>query len=434
VTLEDRLFDAAIQTRAAGLFRLAAELRRLSEDVRRCRERDVDLAPMASLRAAAHTFALVAALRCAPDDLALRGQARESFEKVGELALIGCGYEIWRTPAGARGATAHFYAPSQRQWFSASLARAAGQNLGFMPEEAVQRDPVWGATLARLAASRVMLSHAAASPGGRLSLGREVSASLQPVELRREELRAWEGSFEDWGMLDVFIRAGFAPTLRSMRQGTEAAVLLPARTGRPAFDEVAQELVLPLADRGGRRLEIRVANLPHLERRLMALQEILASKSPEAFFVTLAVSGERLHISPYALLLEAGGTPQSLDAPRTGPEQPDLRTLADWLRREIAQLTDRTPSKAARGRSSAALTASLDALLGLCELGGQMRDPGLLARLRAQAALLESGGLRPVAQLLSEVVAADEPERPQAVLVAVHALAGLQQLLRLPIT
>jgi hypothetical protein len=423
--LAGRLLDGAIAARAAGLVRLASELRRLAEDVRRRRERISDLEPAASLRAAARTYALLEALRRHPDDLQLRGQARDRYKAAGALTLIGCGYEIWRTPAGARGVTGHFYEPARRRWLSASLARAAGQDPLFVPEEAVDREAVWGATLARLSVSEVSVRNAAISPAGRLSLSRSVRAELRPLTLRRQRIRAWEGSVADWDLLDVRARTRLGPHLRAAHRDTEVAVLLPVKIGSPVFDEVAQELVLSLQDRQGRVLPLRVPSQPHLERRLQALQASVATKPPEAFFVTLTLSGERLQVSPYALLLEADSVPWSLDAlstverPAQGPP-PELAPAAYPTRAQH-------PSTSIR-----LLTQALDALLGLCELGGQMHDPALLAKLRSLSLLLTEGGLALAAQLLDAVAAAHEAQRPRAVLIAAHALNGLAALLRLP--
>jgi hypothetical protein len=304
-----------------------------------------------------------------------------------------------------------------------------------VPEQAVQRDSVWGATLERLCMSEVLLQDAAASPGNRLSLSVDTRANLRPVTLRRDEISAWEGSFTDWSTLDAFIRARFAPALRAVRRGTEVALLLPARIGRPAFDEIAQELVLPLRDREGRQLDLRVPNQPHLEQRLSALQEILDGKSPQAFFVTLAVAGEQLRISPYALLIDSDSAPCSLDASRAPQEGKGLPGLADWLARDIDQLSA-DPSRPVAGAPSTSirlLAAALDALLGLCELGGQMHDPGLLGQIGTVAGRLEEAGLRPAALLLAAVASADERQRPANLLVAAHALDGMLELLRLPI-
>jgi hypothetical protein len=430
-TLEDRMCDAAIEVRAAGLFRLSAELRRLSEEVRRRRERDAELASLESLRGAARAFALIEALRHAPADPSLRGHARETFSAVGELALVGCGFEIWRTPTDAKGATAYFYAPAGRRWFSASLARSAGQDPGFVPEEAAQRDAVWGSTLNTLSASEVSLHRAAAAPGGRLSLSRGIRASFRPALVRRDEIKSWEGSFQDWSALDAFVRKRFAPSLRSPRPVTQVAVLLPARTGRPSFDEIAQELVVTVLDVNERPLALTVDNVPHHRRRMQALEEILARQPPDAFFVTVAVAGERLRIRPYALLIGSGTAPVSLDRYEARPQDRGPPGLPE---RESEPLTHEwtRPSVAASNATVRLLAAALDALLGLAELGGQMQHPGLIDRLGALATRMQSAGLQPPALLLTAVKGASGRQRAASVLVAVHALSGLLQMLRLP--
>jgi hypothetical protein len=432
--LEDRLFDAAIAARAAGLYRLSAELRRLSEDVRRRRERDAELGPLESLRAAARAFALVEALKRSPADGSLRGHARDTFDSVGDLKLTGCGYEIWQTPAGARGATAYFRAPAGQRWFSASLARASSQDSSFEPTSAVSRESVWGSTLAVLSASEVTLRGAAASPGGRLSLSREVKASLAPGHLKQADLIPWDASFQDWHALASFVHGRFVPALRGARAGGALAVLLPARTGRPRFDEVAQELSVPLFDRNGKQLSITVANVPHHQRRLLALEEFLERKSPDAFFVTLSMAGERISINPYALLAGPDTAPISLDAPAQQAEEAGLRALSERLRRGVAQLTTdlARPQVVAQTATGRLLNAAFDLLLGLCELGGQMHDPRLLEKLGALCMSIESTGLRPAALLLDAVRVASGRQRARAILVAAYAVSGLQQLLSLP--
>jgi hypothetical protein len=163
----------------------------------------------------------------------------------------------------------------------------------------------------------------------------------------------------------------------------------------------------------------------------MALQETLDGPQPQAFLVTLSVAGERLHISPYALLPGLGGALLCLDAPR--PYSTAAQPVEEWLQQGIDQRGPDPERPASAATASARLlTSALDALLGLCELGGQMHDPGLLRRTRALAVLLESAGLRPAALLTAAVVSAGEEQRPQAVLLAVHALGGMLQLLRLP--
>ncbi len=122
--IEERLFDLAISSRADDLPNLSARLRRLARDVRAKRQRDPAFDAAQTLAALARAFALVEALRAAPADQALRGEVREEYAPLPtELRLLGCGVEVWRTPSGARGATAHFRSPGEPRWYSASLAQ-----------------------------------------------------------------------------------------------------------------------------------------------------------------------------------------------------------------------------------------------------------------------------------------------------------------------
>src|SRR5262249_46390123 len=83
--LEDRRCHAPLAARAAGLFRLSANLRRPAEAVRRRRDRDAEFAPAGTLRVASRAFALVEALRRSPWDPSLRGRARDAFDSIGDL-------------------------------------------------------------------------------------------------------------------------------------------------------------------------------------------------------------------------------------------------------------------------------------------------------------------------------------------------------------
>jgi SWIM zinc finger len=429
--LEDLLFDAAIGARAAALFRLSAELRRLSEDVRRRRERDAEFQASASLRAAAHCFALVEALRRSPDDMNLRGRAREAFEPIGNVALVGCGVETWRTPSGARGATAHFYAPERRQWFTASLARASGQDPGFAPEQAIEQETVWGSVLAKLGQSEVQLRGAATSPNGRLSLSRDVEARLAPARLSREMLAQWENNFSDWAALNAFARRVFSPSLRAARRNAEIVILTPAEFGRARFDEIAQELVIPVFDREAARIDLIVENIAHRHDRLHAVEEFLQRKSPDAVFATLARRGEAIVLFPYAFIDPTDQTIVSLDrrgAPGAADRRAPSRNSASdrQLAEEPAIRRAATPS--AREATENMFRAALDQLLGLCELGGRMHDPGGAAKIATLGEQMEAIGIRPLAVLLSEVASAEGRRRAEAILIATHALETVRQL------
>ncbi|HWK45059.1 MAG TPA: SWIM zinc finger family protein [Stellaceae bacterium] len=434
--LEDRLFDAAVATRAGGLFRLSAALRRLSEDVRRRRERDVEFEALVSLRAASRCFALIEALRRSPSDTALRGYARETFEPIGDITLVGCGVEVWKTPSGARGATAHFYAPEQRRWFTASLARANGQDPSFVPELAIEQEPVWGSILAKLARSEIRLRGAAASPSGRLSLSRDTEARLVPARYQRETEARWENSFSDWAELDAFVRQVFAPSLRGGRRNAEIVILAPARIGHPTFDEIAQELIVPVFDRRGKRIDLVVENVSHRQNRIRAMEASLRGKLPEAIFTTLAIRGETVGLFPYAFVGHGTSTLFSLDRRHEFVEEKKHSSLKDRiLGRSLVgtRIARPPPTASVRASTERILHIALDQVLGLCELGGRMHDPGSTAKIAALGDRMDGIGLHPVASLLTQITITEGRRRAEAILIAVHALDTICQFSRKPL-
>jgi hypothetical protein len=433
VALEDRLFDAAIASRAQGLFRLSAELRRASHDVRRRRERDAAFEAADSLSAAAGCFALIAALRRSPDDPLLCGRAREAYEPIGDLRLVGCGAEVWRTPSGARGATAHFYAPAERRWFTASLARGDGKDPTFVPENALQSEPIWGSTLAALASQTLDLKGASAAPSGRLSLSRETVVRATPFRLTRETFSGWAGAFAAWSELDAFVRRLFSPSLRlAPRSSGHQIVLLPAKVGRPRFDEIAQRLEFTVTDREGRHLELAIDNVPHHQQRLRAAEELLDGPPVDAVFATIALDDDALSVTPYAMLSRNGGAPISLD--RVGSN----KAAVGWgalIGRRIAERLWRgaAPPPSIRRSTDRLLDAALDQLLGLCELGGQMHDDAANRKLIAVGRRLDDIGLHPLAALLVRVSGTAGPQRAQSILIATHAINVLRRLALRPI-
>jgi hypothetical protein len=431
--LEDRLFDAAIAARAQGLFRLSGELRRLSHDVRRRRERDAAFEPRESLAAAARCFALIAALRGAPDDPLLCGRARETYEPVGDLRLIGCGAEVWRTPSGARGATAHFYAPAERRWFTASLARGDGKDPTFVPESALHSEPIWGSTLAALASQTLDLQGASAAPSGRLSLSRETVVRATPFRLTLETFSGWDGVFTAWSDLDGFVRRLFSPSLRvAPGSGGHPIVLLPARVGRPRFDETAQQLVFTVTDRDDRHLDLVIDNIAHRQQRMRAAEELLDGPPIGAVLATVMLDDKAPTLTPYAMLRREGGAPISLDRPGSHKAAVGWGTV---IGRRIVERMRRDKVATPRGRESTErlLGAALDQLLGLCELGGQMHDPDAARKLLALSRRLDDIGLHPLASLVSRASGTEGLQRAQSILIATHAINGLHRLALRPL-
>ena len=178
LAIETRLFGLAVSGRADALPRVAAMLRAIAAKIRERRSRAFAFDPDACIGLIAEADALARAL-AAKNDPALRGVARQNYDTVGALDLVGMGAEVWRSEAGARGVTGYFHDEAADRWFTASVARAAGQDPAFDPALAYAHEALWNAApLARLVQSRVLLNTASASPGGRLSMAAGTTARV----------------------------------------------------------------------------------------------------------------------------------------------------------------------------------------------------------------------------------------------------------------
>ncbi len=118
--LEDRLFSLSISGRTDSLPRLAGQLRSLSADIGRARERHIAFDPKAFLTNVATAYALTVALTKSPECQELRGSLRRSYQNADDLVVLGYGAQAWHTGSGARGVTGFFYQPMSGAWLKAS--------------------------------------------------------------------------------------------------------------------------------------------------------------------------------------------------------------------------------------------------------------------------------------------------------------------------
>ncbi len=416
--LEDRLFDLAVSSRADSLPALAAMLRQAADRVAARRERDPAFDPAAALATLARAFALTEALGSHAAD-ALRGVVRQTFEPFPEpLDLVGCGVDVWRAEAGARGATAHLYSPKLDRWFSATQARAAGQDPGYSPVRTAQTGgAVWGQHLATVGRSRVRLTGAEVSSGGRLSLGQRTRAELAPLAVTQDEIETWPAVFSDWDRLLAALGGWFDPSLHASGRTTLPLILWPVAFGRTQFDDAAQRLVLPARDMQGRWLGLTVDHDDAHPQRAQAVEALSARPVPtvQLVFATATVDGGRYAVQPYAANGEAG-------APVSFALEPSK------------ELTTAEPARAVWASAPTAtdrlLAAVQDGMVGFCELGGRLQDPGRAARLATLARRAEESGLEPLGRILAGVAAEDPRARAAAILAAVHTAASLSALTR----
>ncbi|MCB2065584.1 MAG: hypothetical protein KDE15_02965 [Erythrobacter sp.] len=424
--LEESLFALSVSSRADALPRLAAILRGIAAQMRlkRARSFEFDAAQMLELLATA--FALSRAVGtvdpAAPGFARLAGQVRRDYAPVEALELLGCGADVWRSAAGARGMTAHFLQPDTGQFYSVSLARGAGQDPTFEPQQAFRHQAIWQAgPLATLAHARIRLTGAGVADGGRLSAGKDARAEIleaaaQPNAQEADICSDWEalheGLAQDFGL-------GIAVTGQA-----KMALLAPADCARPQFDELAQRLVWPVRDLAGRWLGLTLDHDERSNRAIARLEEQLRGGWRGMVLVRATQQGHRIALAPITLF--GRGAPVDLSIAPVLFRQREERDFIGWLRRlrpgPGQALAMQQPSQSAR-----AVDAAWKHVLDRLEAGPQ------LARLldykrTAHAARLTDYGMAWLGEMLGQAEAGD------SLLAAAYALlVARQQRTELPL-
>lgn len=302
--LEEEVRRMALTGRVEALPRLSGMLRRIADGLAAVRARNADADPDALLEAIAEAYALTVALSAAgasPDRTTLAGSARQTYTPIGDLELFGLGAQRWEAGGGARGVTAYLHHPASGRSFSLSHARADSNDPTFDPHNAFDHSPVWTASLRALSTGSVAVRNASASADGRLSMGRETSASITTWTPNAKAVRDWPCAFDDWAQLQESLRQTFSPALIAPRPPRQPVVLMQARFAPLRFDELSQTLIWPVADQAGRWIALTLPYTRLHSARVEALERVGKSGSFWAILGTAEPSGGRLEIRPYAV-------------------------------------------------------------------------------------------------------------------------------------
>lgn len=430
VALEEQLFMLSVSSRADHLPRLSGLLRTLSSLLAERRTRGLAADPDRCLVLAAEAFALARSLGLrgdrsdAPADALLIGAARQGYAPVGDLQLVGMGGEVWRTPAGARGVTAYFFAPADARWFTASLSRGAGQDPGFDPVRAYRQEAVWtGPTLEELSRSRFRLDNATASDSGRLSMAAGISAiGLQGRAAEEAEMA--NAAFRSWSDLRRHLRSCLSGGIAQPKAGTETVILHPRRVGRPWFDDLRQSLIWPVEDQDGGWIGLSVDHGVDRDGLVTALEKVASDGWHGTIVASASIAGRSFALRPFAL---ADGN----DLFNLGLD--DIRTLSGFglgriargFVRDLGMLVGRLPRAFVRTAPSipqSALSGSWQLLVDVAELGmdGLTRDQS--DRMAIAAQRLRAVGLATVAATVELCAEAPARERWPHLLAAAYAI------------
>lgn len=337
----DRFTTAAVWAQAAELWRLALLLRRLADQVELLLLRRSSADDLRLLDDLALAHALVAALR-AGDAPHLVGRARNTYDPVRELRLLGLGSMPWRTGSGYHGLTTVFWDVDRRRFLTWTDARPTSL-AGFDPRARFGQAAPWpGLPTPRDAVGAALrLTDARLSHDGRLS-GVEATTAVVAEPDPDEWRQLVEGATASWtelardssgapGSTSVSPDSMLAPP----RPASSWAVLRPARSGSVAFDRARQVLVWPVVDEDGQALALELPWAEHLAHAIDRVERLATLDGSTAVVARVHLRAGGLVGEPLGLIRVA--------APRTdllhfdeAPTRSARPGLVDRLRRAAA--------------------------------------------------------------------------------------------------
>lgn len=418
ISLEERLFTLAVSSRADALPRLGAMLRALSKMMRTRRNRDFTFDPDACLELMADAYALVVALARAQDRLdeakqtILKGKSRQDYNPIGDVTLVGCGADQWRTTGGARGITGYFYDPTHDRWHSASVARAAGQDPLFDPAHAYKSEAIWqSGALEKLSVRSFLLKNAAASLSGRLSMAKGIEAKLN-LHDGDPKRTSWPCYLTNWDKLGERLEARLTGGLATARTVTEPVILAPGRLSRPVFDDLSQTLSWAVEDDEGVWLSLSLDHDGDRGSAIMTALEKMTDGGWTGAIVALAsVDGGQYVLRPFALLDKDKVISLGLD-PLPEPKKSVFGGFAGRLVSDLAEKFGRLPKQfIALPKSATQLLLSIcwQRLLEMSEIGLSLGREKSVAQIRDCARRLTDAGLPNLGEAMAHVYGEGKP-------------------------
>jgi len=280
----DRIFDLAIEARAAGLALLGRNLTTASALIDGLVERRDDVDERQAIASLARAWGLAAALDAAgasgsssDDWVRLRGSVRREFTTQDHVTLLPLGATWWVTASGARGLTLTTWDAEAGELRSATSARPGGTDAGFIRSR--EMTALWGAPLSTLLRGSFRLD------GPRMASDGSLSATARHVTQVVEGYKAdvLRGIAEN--LTPERPTVGLADTNRPV------ALVAVDGFGEIAFDEPGQQMVWSVPV-GGRVWHLRQEITKHTSHRIDELLRWNGAKlRPEFLLARRAVIG-----------------------------------------------------------------------------------------------------------------------------------------------
>jgi hypothetical protein len=195
------------------------------------------------------------------------GSARSKYERVRSLDLTGMGAYPWETESGFVGLTALFWSPDQKQFFSWSDSRPKHATGGFTPSQRLEGESPWpgGGLLVNMCHSTFTLENPGINPNRRLSAYQGCRVSDTSPFLDLKHLPPFH---TDWQGLRKSLTEKRLIGLRRGSPLDHLCMISPKKWHKPRFDEIRQNLVVPLEDSNK---EMLMMELPFTEMTAAAV-------------------------------------------------------------------------------------------------------------------------------------------------------------------
>ncbi len=271
----ERFSTLAVWAQAADYYRLARLLRHLADHVEQllARSRDADESRLFDdmTRAYALVEALMAAERKGMVSTSLTGQARNQYDVVDSLQLLGLGAMPWRSAAGYVGLTMIFWSPKEKAFFACTDARPESQR-NFNPRARFAAPGPWrgASSPAAMCGKQIQLMAAQLSANGRLSTSENTTAITSDVVSAQAFIDKLD-LCNSWRELKGRYALSRQSVLAEPQPMQDWVSLRPARFGDAQFDSIRQKLIWPLYDEQGEQLNV---DIPYSEDNEHAIERI----------------------------------------------------------------------------------------------------------------------------------------------------------------
>lgn len=383
----ERFLDLAISARLQSAPRLTSQLMTLSAFADWADKGDIRFDGARYLSSLSQAYALSKALTLRPNDPVLCGVARRSYDPAPALSLWALGAGGWATAAGARGLTLHLLNPENGEFFSAVIARGAGQDPFFTAREAFT-GPVWGLpSLAALTGTQVHFAQPFLSADHQLSTSGNAGAEVRG-NLLASDITGSAHLIQNWDELNSSLRAragsGLARTASPL-----PSLVLPERVDEAWFDDINQRYHWPARDTSGATLQLsappsRLSFLKTLPQQFPGALALLIT-------TTLTADGP-IH-EPVSILIRKDSGVEAIDLHFNNPPGGKLLSKARaGFAKQIRRVTSRSHSTFDASFAQQALTV----LAEHCRYTQLDVLAKLAARAEAQHLILISDALQQV--------------------------------------